>query len=64
MCIRDRPMMVADLDMARFIRAVRGSENPKYYLPEEISDTMSVSYTHLDVYKRQIRLKGCVRFPK
>ena len=26
--------------MERFIRAVRGSENPKYYLPEEISDTM------------------------
>ena len=27
-----QPMMVADLDMERFIRAVRGSENPKYYL--------------------------------
>ncbi len=42
-------MMVADLDMERFIRAVRGSENPKYYLPEEISDTM---------YGRMIRIIG------
>ena len=44
-----QPMMVADLDMERFIRAVRGSENPKYYLPEEISDTM---------YGRMIRIIG------
>ena len=43
------PLMVADLDMERFIRAVRGSENPKYYLPEEISDTM---------YGRMIRIIG------
>lgn len=35
-----QPMIVADLDMECFIRAVRGSENPKYYLPEEINDTM------------------------
>ena len=44
-----QPMLVADLDMERFIRAVRGSENPKYYLPEEISDTM---------YGRMIRIIG------
>ena len=44
-----QPMMVADLDMERFIRAVRCSENPKYYLPEEISDT---------IYGRMIRIIG------
>lgn len=35
-----QPMIVADLDMERFIRAVKSSENPKYYLPEEISEVM------------------------
>ncbi len=44
-----QPMIVADWDMERFIRAVRGSENPKYYLPEEIKDTM---------YGRMIRIIG------
>ena len=44
-----QPMIVSDLDMERFIRAVRGSENPKYYLPEEISDT---------IYGRMIRIIG------
>ncbi len=42
-------MIVSDLDMERFIRAVRCSENPKYYLPEEISNTM---------YGRMIRIVG------
>ena len=44
-----QPMIVSDLDMERFIRAVRCSENPKYYLPEEISNTM---------YGRMIRIVG------
>ncbi|MCA4563314.1 UpxY family transcription antiterminator [Bacteroides xylanisolvens] len=35
-----QPMIVADLEMERFIRAVRSSENPKYYLPEEINNAM------------------------
>lgn len=43
------PMTVTDADMERFIHAVRCSENPKYYLPEEISDTM---------YGRMIRIIG------
>ena len=36
-------------DLLFIIRAVRGAENPKYYLPEEISDTM---------YGRMIRIIG------
>jgi Transcription termination factor nusG. len=35
-----RPMIVADWDMERFIHAVKSSENPRYYLPEEVSDVM------------------------
>lgn len=44
-----QPMIVSDLDMERFIRAVRCSENPKYYLPEEINNAM---------YGRMIRIVG------
>lgn len=35
-----QPMMVADLDMERFIRAVAASANPKYYLPSELTPAM------------------------
>lgn len=35
-----KPMIVRDRDMERFIYAVRSSENPKYYLPEEITPAM------------------------
>ena len=31
------PMVVADTDMERFIRAVDATESPRYYLPEEIT---------------------------
>lgn len=31
------PMIVADSDMERFIHAVHSSENPRYYLPEEVT---------------------------
>lgn len=34
------PMVVSDAEMERFIRAVRSSESPKYYLPEEITPSM------------------------
>lgn len=32
-----QPMTVSDMDMERFIKAVNSSENPRFYLPEEIS---------------------------
>ena len=35
-----RPMVVRDRDMERFIYAVKSSDNPKYYLPEEITPAM------------------------
>lgn len=41
------PMTVADADMERFIRAVTASENPKYYLPGELTSAM---------YGRKIRI--------
>lgn len=31
-----QPMTVPDDDMERFIRVVKASENPRYYLPEEL----------------------------
>lgn len=34
------PMTVADTDMERFIHAVNASENPKYYLPSELTPAM------------------------
>ncbi len=34
------PMIVADADMERFIHAVSVSENPKYYLPGELTPAM------------------------
>lgn len=34
------PMIVADSDMDIFIRAVSGSPNPKYYLPQELTPSM------------------------
>lgn len=35
-----KTMIVRDADMERFIHAVSASENPKYYLPEEITAEM------------------------
>ncbi len=43
------PMVVAESDMECFIRAVRSSESPRYYLPEEITPAM---------YGRRIRIVG------
>lgn len=34
------PMVVPDAEMERFIYAVRSTESPKYYLPEEITPAM------------------------
>lgn len=44
-----KPMIVNNEDMERFIYAVSVSDNPKYYLPEEITPAM---------YKRKIRIIG------
>ena len=43
------PMVVSDTEMERFIRAVRSTESPKYYLPEEITPAM---------LNRRIRIVG------
>ena len=43
------PMTVSDAEMERFIRAVRASESPQYYLPEEITPAM---------LNRKIRIVG------
>ena len=43
------PMVVRDADMEKFIRAVRSSEDPRYYLPEEITP---------DMYGRKVRIVG------
>ena len=43
------PMTVPDNDMWRFIRAVAGSDNPKYYRPDEITPAM---------YGHKIRIVG------
>lgn len=37
---QNEPLVVPDADMERFIRAVSASENPVYYLPEEITPQM------------------------
>ena len=42
-------MTVPDNDMRRFIRAVAGSNNPKYYRPDEITPAM---------YGHKIRIVG------
>lgn len=44
-----KPMTVRDDDMERFIRAVRSSDNPKYYRPSEITP---------DMLKHKIRIIG------
>ena len=44
-----QPMVVPDADMERFIRVVGHSEEPRYYLPEEITDAMR---------SRRIRIVG------
>lgn len=41
------PMTVNDTDMDRFIRAVRSSDNPKYYLPGEITPGMCRHRIHI-----------------
>ncbi len=43
------PMTVADTDMNRFINAVKAAEDPKYYLPEELTPEM---------FGRSIRIVG------
>ncbi len=43
------PMTVADTDMERFINAVNAAENPKYYLPEELTP---------DMFGRSVRIVG------
>ncbi len=43
------PMTVADTDMERFIEAVNADENPKYYLPEELTP---------DMFGRSVRIIG------
>ena len=34
------PMTVPDADMNRFIQAIRATQSPKYFLPEEITSSM------------------------
>ena len=34
------PMVVPDADMERFIRAIEASDDPKYFLPEELTPAM------------------------
>ena len=46
---RQEPMTVPDADMERFIRAIKATDSPRYYLPEEISPKM---------YGRRIRVGG------
>lgn len=42
-------MTVKEVEMQRFIHAVQASDNPRYYLPEEITPAM---------YGKEIRIKG------
>ena len=35
-----RPMVVGDAEMERFIRAVRSTDSPRYYLPGELTPAM------------------------
>lgn len=44
-----KPMIIRDEEMRRFIDAVNVSENPRYYLPEELTPEM---------YGRKIRILG------
>lgn len=44
-----RPMTVGDVEMDRFIRAVRSSDSPRYYLPGELTPAQ---------YGRLIRIVG------
>lgn len=46
---QNEPLIVPDTDMERFIHAVSTSENPAYYLPEEITPQM---------YGKTIRIVG------
>ena len=41
------PMVVADADMERFIRAVNATESPMYYLPEEVTPSMYGRRIHI-----------------
>lgn len=41
------PMVVPDVDMERFVHAVRTSENPKYYLPDELTPVMYGRKVHI-----------------
>ena len=43
------PMTVADTDMERFIRAVRSTDSPRYYLPGELTSAH---------YGRMVRIVG------
>ena len=43
------PIIVRDEDMTRFIRAVSATENPIYYMPEELTESM---------YGRKVRIIG------
>lgn len=38
--VQHTPIVVRDIDMERFIKAVEAAENPKYYRPEEITPNM------------------------
>ncbi len=43
------PMIIPDADMERFVNAVKSSESPKYFFPDEITPQM---------YGRKIRIIG------
>lgn len=44
-----RPMVVADKEMERFVKAVQSVDNPEYYSPEEIT---------ADMIGREVRIVG------
>ncbi len=41
------PMVVPDADMERFIRAIEASDDPKYFLPEELTPAMYGRFVHI-----------------
>ena len=47
-----RPIMAKEAVKARD-RVIITSDNPRFEEPQDIINDMPVSYTHLDVYKRQ-----------